>query len=637
MKTTSTPVDYPVTPVSFRSVRLQDRFWLPRLSTNRTVTIPAVFRKCEESGRIDNFRRAGARLAGQEDGPYVGKMPFEDTDVYKAIEGASLSLAVHPDPALDAYLDGLIDLIAAAQEPDGYLYTSRTIDPSHPLPFAGPARWSNLVMSHEVYNSGHLFEAACAHCLATGKRTLLEVALKNAALLRRVFGPEGRHDMDGHPIVEMGLARLYRMTGDRGLIEQARFFLEQRGRHESRPLYMYAENPGYSQDHQPVREQRTAVGHAVRAMYMYCGMADVAALLPDASYAEAIREIWRDVVGTKIYLTGGVGARHQGEAFGAAYELPNATAYAETCAAIGSVMWNHRLFLLSGASQYYDILEQTLYNGLLSGVSLSGDTYFYVNPLESDGELPFNHGSAGRQPWFEVSCCPTNLCRFLPSLPGYIYGTAGDALYVNLFVASSADIDVEGSPVRIQQETDYPWSGTVRIRISAGGRDPGGRMRLLVRIPGWSRETVLGGDLYRFERPSADRPSLKVDGEATEIVLEKGYAVIRGEWGNDHVIELELPMPVRTVLCDARVTDNQGKAAIQRGPLVYCVEGRDSEVPLQSLQLGSQTALEPRWEPGLLGGVMTIRGPGFTAIPYHAWSNRGVGPMRVWLNRAAGP
>ncbi|HVP19240.1 MAG TPA: glycoside hydrolase family 127 protein [Spirochaetia bacterium] len=630
MSTMNTRVDYPITPVSFRSVTLQDRFWMPRLSTNRTVTIPAVFRKCEDSGRIDNFRRAAGLLPG----PYVGKMPFEDTDVYKAIEGASYSLSVQPDRALDAYLDGLIDLVAAAQEPDGYLYTNRTIDPAHVLPFAGPQRWSNLGMSHELYNCGHLYEAACAHSLATGKPSLLRVAERSAALLRSVFGPDGRHDTCGHPIVEMGLARLYRVTGDRGCLEAARFFLEQRGRHESRPLYMYADNPGYSQDHQPVREQRTAVGHAVRAAYMYCGMADVAALLPEEEYAEAIREIWQDVVDTKIYITGGIGARHQGEAFGAAHELPNDTAYAETCASIGSVMWNHRLFLLSGESKYYDVLEQTLYNGLLSGVSLSGDEYFYVNPLESDGTFPFNHGSAGRQPWFDVSCCPTNLCRFFPSLPGYSYGTAADALYVNLFIASQADIEVDGASVRIVQETDYPWSGSVRMRISVGGRR---RMRLLVRIPGWSQERVLGGHLYRFERPSMARPSLRINGEAADITLEKGYAVIGREWQDEDIIELSLPMPVRTVACDPRVISNLGKAAVQRGPLVYCVEGRDAAGPLGSLQLDGQGArgarLEAQWRPDLLGGVVAIRGPGFTAIPYFAWSNRGAGPMRVWLER----
>ena len=309
------------------------------------MTIPSVFRKCEELAGWTTSEEAAGRLSG----PYVGTMPFEDTEVYKAIEGASYSLAQRPDSALEASLDELIDVIRAAQEADGYLYTSRTIDPARPLPFAGPTRWSNLAMSHELYNCGHLYDAAAAHHLATGKSTLLEVALRSAALVRREFGPDGRRDMCGHQIVEMGLARLYRVTMDRKLLEQARFFLEQRGRHETRPLYTYADDPCYCQDHLPVLAQREAAGHAVRAAYMYSGMADVAALWPDKSYADAIESIRRDVVQSKIYLTGGIGARHRGEAFGAAFELPNAGAYAETCAAIGSVMWNHRLFLLSGS------------------------------------------------------------------------------------------------------------------------------------------------------------------------------------------------------------------------------------------------------------------------------------------------
>ncbi len=617
-------IDYPITPTPSRSVVLSDGFWLPRLETNRTVTIPAVLAKCEQAGRIDNFRKAAGRLRGA----YVGKMPFEDTDVYKAIEGASNSLSQRPDPGLEAELDELIALIAEAQEPDGYLYTNRTIDPAHVHPFAGPERWSNLVMSHELYNCGHLYEAACAHYTATGKRSLLDVAVKSAMLIREVFGPGGRRDIPGHQIVEMGLARLYRVTLDRGYLEAARRFLEERGRHETRPLYSYEDNPGYSQDHLPVLEQREAVGHAVRAAYMYCGMADVAALVPDRAYAAAIQAIWRDVAGSKIYLTGGIGARHKGEAFGDAYELPNATAYAETCAAIGSVMWNHRLFLLTGEAMYVDVLEQTLYNGLLSGVALNGKEFFYTNPLESDGEFPFNHGSAGRQPWFDVSCCPTNLCRFFPSLPGYLYAAEGDSVYVNLFMGSSAELKAAGHLFRIVQETGYPWSGTVRLTVSP---DRPARMRLMIRIPGWALDRIMGGNLYRFEQPSKTVPELRLNGKAVRIDMERGYAVIDRKWEADDVIELSLPMPVRKVLSDSRVSDDAGKAAIMRGPIVYCVEGRDAERSLDSISLSSEPSLTARFEPGLLGGVVAIRGTGFTAIPYYAWANRGAGPMRVWL------
>ncbi len=618
-------IDYPIAPVDFRAVSLEDAFWKPRLETNRAVTIPSVFRKCEQFGRIDNFRRA----AGLLDGPYVGKMPFEDTDVYKGIEGASYSLAQHPDPAMESYLDGLISLIARAQEPDGYLYTNRTIDPAHVLSFAGSARWSNLLMSHELYNCGHLYEAACAHATATGKKSLLDIALKSAALIRSVFGPEGRHDMCGHQIVEMGLARLYRITRDRGFLQQARFFLEQRGRHEGRTLYAWDGNAAYAQDHLPVLEQREAVGHAVRAVYMYCGMADIAALWPDEAYAAAIKAIWNDMVSAKIYLTGGIGARHTGEAFGEAFELPNRTAYAESCAAIGSVMWNHRLFLLTGESKYIDVLEQTLYNRILSGVSLDGDEFFYTNPLESDGVFRFNHGSAGRQPWFEVSCCPTSLCRFFPSLPGYLYASCGNTIYVNLFVKGNAVVNAGGARFHVSQDTAYPWDGRIRITLSP---ETATRARLMVRVPGWAQERILGANLYCFQEPCAQAPVLALNGRPLPVELENGYAVIDRVWRDGDAVELTLPMPVRIVRCDPRVEENQGRGALQRGPLVYCVEGRDADRPLESIRLGDKSSLSAEPAQRLLGGLTVIKGPGFSAIPYYAWANRGPGPMRVWLS-----
>lgn len=617
--------DYPISPTSFRSVSLRDAFWLPRLETNRTVTIPDILKKCEEFGRVDNFRAASRRMTGA----YRGTMPFEDTDLYKAIEGVSGALAAHPDRELEARLDVLIELITAAQEEDGYLFTNRTIDPAHVLPFSGPERWSNLVMSHELYNCGHLYEAACAHHVATGKRSLLDVAARSAELVCRVFGPNGRHDTCGHQIVEMGLARMYRITRDRRYLEQARFFLEQRGRHETRAQYMYEENPGYCQDHLPVVQQREAVGHAVRAAYMYCGMADVAALLPDHGYAEAIQAIWRDVVDSKVYLTGGIGARHRGEAFGGPFELPNLTAYGETCASIGSVMWNHRLFLLTGDARYIDVLEQTLYNGVLAGVSLGGNEYFYTNPLESDGTFPFNHGGAGRRGWFDVSCCPTNLCRFFPSLPGYVYATAESRIYANLFIAGRALVETVRGPVEIVQETEYPWGGTVRFTLTPGSTV---RLQFSIRIPGWARETIMGAGLYRFERPALTKPTVRLNGSVIDFEVMNGYAVIDRMWDAGDSVELTLPLPVRRVLCDERVSDNQGKAALQRGPLVYCVEGRDASVPLDALLLGEEE-LETRRMPKMLGGIVGIHGKDFTAIPYYAWANRGPGPMRVWLRR----
>ncbi len=623
-KHTAAPVDYPITPVPFTNVALTDRFWAPRIETNRTVTIPAVFRNCEEFGRLENIKKAAGLTAGSFD----RGQPFDDTDVYKGIEGASYSLAAAADPQLDAYLDGIIELIAAAQEPDGYLYTARTIDPDHPHPMAGPERWSKLGASHELYNSGHLYDAASAHFRATGKRTLLDVALKNAALVRSVFNENGRHDVPGHQIIEMGLAKLYRITGDREYLETARFFLEGRGRYARRQMYHYANNPGYSQDHLPVLEQKEAVGHAVRAVYMYCGMADIAALLPDSAYAEAIRTIWRNMTDSKIYLTGGLGGRHAGEAFGDAYELPNAEAYNETCAAIGSVMWNHRLFLLSGRAEYLDVLEQTLYNGLLTGVSLSGNEFFYVNPLEADGTHPFNHGTAGRQPWFEVSCCPTSLCRFFPSLPGYLYAADRDEVYVNLFAESRTGFERDGVRFELEQRTGYPWDGTISITVRP---ERAARLRLKLRVPGWATGRLLGGPLYRYERPAFGVPEFRLNGEPIDDSIENGFAVIDRVWQPGDRIEMTLPMPVKKVLCDDRVPGNRGKAALMRGPVVYCVEGKDAEVPLDELRLGDEDTFEANLTAGPLGEIVSVRGPRFTAIPYYAWANRGPDAMKVWL------
>ncbi len=616
--------DYPVTPAPPTAVRLQDTFLLPRLETNRAVTIPDVLAKCEESGRVDNFRKASRRLPGA----FRGKNPFDDTDVYKAVEGASLSLLQHPDPALESRVESLVEAIAAAQEPDGYLYTNRTIDPVHVLPAAGPERWSSLVMSHELYNCGHLYEAACAHHAATGRTGLLDVALRSARLLQREFGPHGRHDACGHQIVEMGLARLSRLTGDPSLLALARFFLEQRGHHESRPRYEYEGNPAYAQDHLPVLQQKEATGHAVRAVYMYSAMTDVAAMTPDPAYAAAVLEIWRDMLASKIYLTGGIGARHRGEAFGEAYELPNRTAYCETCASMGSVMWNQRLFLLTGEAGPVDVLEQTLYNRVLAGVSLGGDEYFYSSPLESDGEFAFNEGATSRRRWFDVSCCPTGRSRFLPSVPGYLYAVSGRSIYANLFAASTAQVPTPEGTVEIVQQTAYPWSGAVRLtmRLAAPAR-----LALHVRIPGWTRGVVLSGPLYRFAEECRAAPSLRLNGAARELEMEHGYAVLDREWENGDVVDLELPMPVQRVLCDPRVEDNRGRAAIQRGPLVYCVEGRDSSVPLDALSLRNEGDLQPRFLADLLGGLVGIRGERFTAIPYYAWANRGPGPMQVWL------
>jgi DUF1680 family protein len=467
--------DYPVKPVPFTAVHFNDAFWAPRIEINRTVTIPFAFQKDEETGRVYNFERAAAALKGEElkDKKPPG-YPFDDTDVYKVIEGAAYTLSVHPDPKLDAYLDGLIAKIAAAQEPDGYLYTTRTIDSVHPHPWAGTKRWElEKVDSHELYNLGHLYEAAVAHYQATSKRSLLDVALKSADLLTRTFGPGKLAIWPGHQITEMGLVKLYRVTGNERYLDLAKFMLDVRG-----PDGDKGAGRQYNQSHKKVVEQTEAVGHAVRATYMYSGMADVAALTGDTAYLNAIDQIWENVDGKKLSITGGIGATSSGEAFGSDYELPNMTAYNETCAAVGNDYWNYRLFLLHSDAKYIDVMERTLYNGLISGVSLDGKSFFYPNPLESNGQHQ-------RSPWFGVACCPSNITRFLASVPGYVYAQRGDTLYVNLFVSSTADIKMDnGRAVKMVQETRYPWDGAVKMTVNPDKNAPFTNNE---SVPGWAR------------------------------------------------------------------------------------------------------------------------------------------------------
>ncbi len=642
-KSASGSSDYPIRPVPFTRVTLADDFWAPRLETNRAVSIPFAFRMNEETGRVDNFRKAARLMTG----PHKGRR-FNDTDVYKAMEAAAYSLHLHPDPALERSLDELIGIIALAQEPDGYLYTTRTNDPANPAPGAGPERWSNLRVSHELYNAGHMYEAAVAHYQATGKRTFLDIALKNADLLLRTFGrgPGLRRGFPGHQEIEIGLAKLTRVTGRRDHLDLAEFFLDERGRYfggtkhaPGDPFSVY-DSDEYLQNHKPVLEQDEAVGHAVRAMYMYAGMADVAALGARPEYASAIGRLWDDVAGRKMYLTGGVGARHTSEAFGDPYELPNAEAYTETCAAIGHAFWNHRLFLFHGDARYMDVFERVLYNGLLSGVSLSGDRFFYQNPLESAADYE-------RSPWFEVACCPPNMTRFLPSLPGYVYATAGDVVYVNLFIAGRGTVEAAGRPVALAQSTRYPWDGAVRIAVDPGSPAP---FELALRIPGWARGEAVPTDLYGFLDESADAPTLSINGETVPSDVRNGYARIRRTWKPGDTVELVLPMPVRRVISHEAVTANAGRVALQRGPLVYCLEGVDNNGLVFDLFVPDAAPLGAESRPDLLNGIVVLAGTAaavskdssgrtierprpFVAVPYYAWANRGRSEMLVWLPR----
>ena len=629
--------DYPIQGVPFNEVKISDQFWLPKIETNRTVTIPASFAKCEEMGRMDNFLIAGGKMEGK----VKGAMPFDDTDVYKIIEGAAYSMTVTPDAKLDHYVDSIIDIIKTGQEADGYLTTYKTIDstysPANWCPAGG--RWKNLACSHELYNSGHLFEAAAAHYRATGKTNFLDIATKNADLLVRVFGNGKNPDVPGHQIVETGLIKLFQVTQKEEYLKLAKHFLDFRGDSTKRKLW----GP-YNQDHQPVIEQDEAVGHAVRAPYMYAGMTDIAALYRDEAYTKAVGNIWDNMVYKKFYITGGIGALHEGEAFGKNYELPNLTAYNETCAAIANVYWNYRMFLLHGDSKYMDVLERSLYNGVISGVGLDGKTFFYPNPLECDMHYHFNSGgSLTREPWFDCSCCPTNLCRFMPSVPGYIYAQSKNNLYVNLFVTSSSTIHLDKkTPVTISQETQYPWNGQVKIAVSP---EKQGQFALHLRIPGWARNQPVPGDLYSYVSPEKAEVSVTVNGEPVQYKTEKGYAVIDREWKQGDVVGYSLPMNIHRVETNPKVADNLGKVSIERGPIVYCLESADNSPELMKLALPDTAKLSASFTPVTLSGVVTISGAAvvnggktlqvqkITAIPYFVWNNRGANEMKVWLPR----
>ena len=636
--------DSPIMPVPFTAVQFTSSFWGPRLETNRTVTIPFAFKKCEETGRIDNFAVAGKLQTGTFRG-----LRYDDSDVYKIIEGASYSLTMHPDSQLDHYLDGVIAKITAAQEPDGYLYTIRTILGKNVPKNVGPERWSLEQDSHELYNVGHMYEAAVAHYLATGKKTLLSVALKNADLLVKTFGPDKLIVVPGHQEVEIGLVKLFRLTGEKKYLDLARFFLDYRGRSDRRKLYEAywmkpPESLQYSQDFLPVTQQTEAVGHAVRAGYLYAGMADVAAQTGDQSYVSALQTIWNNVTGKKLYLTGGVGSSESGENYGTNYDLPNAEAYNETCAAIALMLWNNRMFLLTGEARFMDVLERSLYNGFLSGIALQGDRFFYPNPLASDGKKPFNENSCSRVPWFECSCCPSNIVRFLPSLPGYIYAVSGQNVYLNLFIAGRGTIRLsDGNTVQLLQQTDYPWNGAVKINV-ASASPTGNRFNLLVRIPGWALDRPLPSDLYRYDDGITTLPViLKVNNQPVSYEMKKGYAVISRTWKTDDTVTFELPMAVRLVRASDKVAADRGKVAFERGPLVYCAEGVDNGGKVLDIQITGKPSRQSEYKPDLLGGIVQIHSKcrhqaggtdtlDFTLIPYFAWSHRGNGEMAVWFD-----
>ena len=653
---------YPITQVPFTAVKVTpNTFWGDRIRAAREVTIPLAFQKCEETHRYENFKMAAYTLQhpGHEGlstpkwdvAKFMG-FSFDDTDVYKTIEGASYVLQTYPDAKLKQYIDSVLDIVAAAQETDGYLYTARTINPEHPHGWAAHKRWAaEEHASHELYNLGHMVDAACAHYQATGSDKFLNIAKRYAdCVIREVGAKDGQACVvPGHQIAEMALARLYVLTGEQKYLDEAKFLLDYRGKTQVKNIY--------SQSDKPVVDQTEAWGHAVRAGYMYAGMADVAALTGDEAYLKAIDAIYDNIVSKKYYITGGVGARHQGESFGADYELPNLTSYNETCAAISMVYLFHRMFLLHGDAKYIDCMERTLYNGVISGMSVDGGRFFYPNPLSSDGKYKFNaDGTTERQPWFGCACCPSNLCRFIPSFPGYMYAVKDSKLYVNLFAGNTATIQVLGKDVTLSQETSYPWDGDITIKVE---KTKAKTFEMMIRIPGWVDGQPVPSDLYRFSDDVLGSYSVKVNGQEVKAEREKGYLSVNRQWKKGDVVTIHFDMPVRTVKANMHVTDDRGRIAVERGPLVYCAEGadnagfsifnflmprrprfsvtnrdikgsRDVNFSVKAIEVDGQVVeTNPR-------GEALVKAAKLTMIPYYAWNHRGAGLMEVWMPQSIG-
>lgn len=642
---------YPITPVPFTSVKVwQNTFWGQRLEASRKVTIPLAFSKCESEGRYKNFERA-AHPSKDYNVEKLMPYSFDDTDPYKTIEGASYTLQTYPDKKMERYIDSVLNIIAGAQEKDGYLYTARTQNPWHPHPWAGPTRWSKEEdLSHETYNLGHMIEGAVAHWQATGSRKFLDIAIKYADCVAREVGPNPGQAcvVPGHQIAEMALCKLYLATGDKKYLNLAKFFLDYRGK--------TAIKQEYSQSQKPVLEQDEAVGHAVRATYMYAGMADVAALTGDSDYVHAIDRIWDNIVSKKLYVTGGIGATASGEAFGPNYYLPNMSAYCETCAAIGNVYVNYRLFLLHGDSKYYDVLERTLYNGLISGVSLGGDGFFYPNPLESMGQHQ-------RQAWFGCACCPSNICRFIPSLPGYVYAVKDRNVYVNLFLSNDGNLKVAGKSVKLTQETGYPWNGDITVKVD---ENKAGNFGLKIRIPGWVKNRPVPSNLYSYS--DNERPQYKVtvngkDCSAYASLTDDGYYTITRKWKKGDKVQVHFDMIPRTVRANDKVEQDRGMISVERGPIVYCAEWPDNNFDIMHTLVNQSPVFTEGTKnvsdfvsKDVAGKLQTITGQTLTTlttdaqtlafdkngrltttnerltlIPYYAWCHRGSGNMKVWL------
>ena len=580
--------------IDFSHVKINDNFWSPRLSKHVSATLPVCIDQIEnQTGRIRNFENA-AKGEGEHSGIF-----FDDSDVYKALEGMAYSLINNPDPELEKKADEWIDKFAAAQQPDGYINTFYTLT-------GLDKRWTNMD-KHEMYCAGHMIEAGVAYYQATGKRKLLDVCIRMTDHMMSQFGPGKRHWVPGHEEIELALVKLYQTTQEQKYLDFAYWLLEERGHGHGTMGDEGKWNPVYYQDIVPVRRLTDISGHAVRCMYLYCGMADVAALKNDTGYIAAMDRLWDDVVHRNMYITGGIGSSRDNEGFTEDYDLPNLDAYCETCASVGMVLWNQRMNQLTGDSKYIDVLERSLYNGALAGISLGGDRFFYVNPLESKGD---HH----RQEWYGCACCPSQLSRFLPSIGNYIYASSDDALWVNLYIGNTGQIRIGETDILLTQETDYPWDGSVKLTISTSQPL---EKEIRLRIPNWCKTY-----------------DLSINGKRINVSEEKGYAVIK-DWKSQDVIALDMDMPVEIVAADPHVKENFGKRAIQRGPLVYCMEEIDNPEYFDQIQLSPSTTFQTAFASDILNGIKTIKTNGraqsATFIPYYAWDNRKAGKMRVWI------
>lgn len=617
-------------PVNFSQVTINDRFWKPTMDKVATTTLQACIAQTEvKTPRIRNFEKVARKKGEKFEGIF-----YDDSDVYKALEAIAYSLKNHPDAALEKKADEWIDKIAGAQLEDGYIGTYYTLGEFD-------KRWSDMSM-HEDYNGGHLIEAAVAYYNATGKRKLLDVAIRFADHFDSLFGPGKRHWVTGHQELELALVKLYTVTQNKKYLTLAHWLLEERG-HKYAKGYTWTDwkDTAYAQDVVPVREQKEITGHAVRAMYLYTGAADVAALTGDEGYMKAMNDVWEDVVYRNMFLTGGIGSSGRNEGFSIDYDLPNEQAYCETCASVGMVFWNQRMNLMTGDSKFIDVLERSLYNGARDGLSLTGDRFFYGNPLASRGQH-------FRREWFGTACCPANIARLVASVGDYIYSVSPDGIWVNLFIGSQTTLKFGKNEVPLQLETNYPWEGAVRLTVQPKAKT---KFAMHIRIPGWASGEAVPGGLYQFTDKTVKPFTLTLNGKPLEYTLEKGYAVVTRDWKKGDQVELQLPMDVKQVVARGEVSQDQDRVALQRGPVVYCVEGADNGNQAWNMIVPEKTTFTTTFKPDLLDGITTIQfeSPAVevaadgtsvattkktvTAIPYYSWCNRGQNAMQIWLPR----